>query len=127
MISKIKILLTTGKIIKWIIDKCKASTKARKHESKSAAALMYQKIPRLLLLICSVNMMGCASPAPLPTTTTLSCKQAPPKLTWIRTDAGSIKTLTGISETKEGGVYLPPKSLGLLVNYIHDIRDCRAK
>lgn len=79
--------------------------------------------PAKLWLIClvSLSLMGCVSQPP---SKAGLCDPTPPQLQWIRTVDGRVTTANGWTETEDGGAYLPPRSLGELVNFIHDLREC---
>lgn len=87
------------------------------------AGPQWQTIPTRLLLISlvSLSLMGCASQPP---SKAGLCDPTPPKLQWIRTADGRVTTANGEAKTEDGGAYLSPRSLGELVNFIHDLREC---
>lgn len=54
----------------------------------------------------------------------MQCNLTPPQLQWIETVDGRVTTANGDAETEAGGAYIPPRSLGELMNFIHDLREC---
>jgi len=88
------------------------------------AAPVLQRNQRKPLLICLVSLMmaGCVNLTPSKATS--MCDPTPPQLQWTTTADGRVTTASGWTATQNGGAYLPPRSLGALVNFIHDLHQC---
>lgn len=67
-----------------------------------------QRLPLLLLLVCSGLLLGCTTPTPAPKAS--SCYTTPPRLVWM--------------VSPDGWVHLPPDAQAELTNWITDVREC---
>lgn len=66
-----------------------------------------KQLPQLLLLACSVLLLGCTTPTPAPKA---NCYITTPRLVWMA--------------SPDGWAHLPPDAQAELTNWITDVREC---